>query len=302
MVPSRFFSPGKFLLTSEYMVLDGALALAVPTVPGQELFVTEEQSAENQIVWNAFHSDKLWLSVTVNFKNWEIISTNLPDSAAFVLKLLKIIQQDSGKFRSGYSYSFKTVLQFPADYGLGSSSTLINNLAQWAGMDPFSLNEAALGGSGYDIAVAQQKKAITYQLTEKGRSYLPVTYNPSFYSELLFVHLNRKQDSREGIRLYRSLEKNSSVIRFFSDLTEKIIAAETLSDFSKLMETHEHRLGCFLGLQPVKERLFPDIPVFVKSLGAWGGDFVLTSKFPGYETYFREKGFETLLGWEDLIG
>lgn len=32
------FSPGKLLLTSEYFVLDGALALAVPTIPGQEFF------------------------------------------------------------------------------------------------------------------------------------------------------------------------------------------------------------------------------------------------------------------------
>ena len=32
------FSPGKLLLTSEYVVLDGALALAVPTQWGQEFF------------------------------------------------------------------------------------------------------------------------------------------------------------------------------------------------------------------------------------------------------------------------
>ena len=38
---STIFSPGKLLLTSEYVVLDGALALAVPTKWGQEFFFDE---------------------------------------------------------------------------------------------------------------------------------------------------------------------------------------------------------------------------------------------------------------------
>lgn len=35
----KLFSPGKLLLTSEYVVLDGALALSVPTLAGQEFFL-----------------------------------------------------------------------------------------------------------------------------------------------------------------------------------------------------------------------------------------------------------------------
>ena len=35
------FSPGKLLLTSEYVVLDGALALAIPTKYGQDFLDNE---------------------------------------------------------------------------------------------------------------------------------------------------------------------------------------------------------------------------------------------------------------------
>jgi hypothetical protein len=36
----------------------------------------------------------------------------------------------------------------------------------------------------------------------------------------------------------------------------------------------------------IKDKCFKDCPSFVKSLGAWGGDFVLASKFGDYKNYF----------------
>jgi hypothetical protein len=41
-----------------------------------------------------------------------------------------------------------------------------------------------------------------------------------------------------------------------------------------------------LGIETVKDKHFRDCPSFVKSLGAWGGDFVLASKFGDYKNYF----------------
>ena len=38
------------------------------------------------------------------------------------------------------------------------------NLAKWAGIDAFELNEISLGGSGYDIAVAMEGTPVLYQL------------------------------------------------------------------------------------------------------------------------------------------
>jgi hypothetical protein len=47
---------------------------------------------------------------------------------------------------------------------LGTSSTLINNIAQWFGIDAYELLWKSFGGSGYDIASAQHNKPIVYQL------------------------------------------------------------------------------------------------------------------------------------------
>ena len=63
----------------------------------------------------------------------------------------------------------ETQLDFPKDWGLGSSSTLVNNVAQWANVNPFYIQQKVFGGSGYDIACAQKHNPITYQLIEQGQ-------------------------------------------------------------------------------------------------------------------------------------
>ena len=295
------FSHGKLLLTSEYVVLDGALALALPTKWGQEFFVSEHSDAKSLINWTALHQGKSWLSATIDYQNGEIVSTNIPESAAFILKvLMKVKELSAIQLKQDSSYSIKTDLQFPANFGLGSSSTLMNNLAQWAEIDAFELNETCLGGSGYDIAVAQEKSAILYQ-SQPERIVQKIDFNPSFKEDLIFIHLNQKQNSREGINLYRSKEKSPQLIYEFSDITKRVLQVQNLEEFSELMMLHEKKLSEFLGIETVKEKYFETCPSFVKSLGAWGGDFVLSSKFSGYQDYFSGKGFSSVFSYEDLI-
>ena len=296
-----FFSHGKLLLTSEYVVLDGALALALPTKWGQEFFVEEVNDGKSVITWNALHQQKPWLQIEIDYSESRIISTNLPDSAAFILKVIEKVRSLAQiKLPSDLSYTITTNLQFPADFGLGSSSTLMNNLAQWASVDAFELNESCLGGSGYDIAVAQAKTPILYQ-TQPVRNIQNVIFNPSFRDDLIFIHLNQKQDSREGINLYRSKIKSPKLIEAFSRLTKEVVHAQKLEEFSELMTLHENLLANFLEIETVKEKYFEHCPSFIKSLGAWGGDFVMTSKFQGYEDYFRGRGFASVFTYDELI-
>ena len=56
----------------------------------------------------------------------------------------------------------KTKLTFPKNWGLRTSSTLINNLAYWAKTNPYQLSENTFGGSGYDIACGQHNTPILY--------------------------------------------------------------------------------------------------------------------------------------------
>ena len=294
------FSHGKLLLTSEYVVLDGALALALPTKWGQEFFVSEQYDGKSLVNWTALHQGKSWLTATIDYQNGKVVSTNIPESAAFILKVLMKVKELSAIQLKQDSYSIKTDLQFPANFGLGSSSTLMNNLAQWAEIDAFELNETCLGGSGYDIAVAQEKSAILYQ-SQPQRIVQKIDFNPSFKNDLIFIHLNQKQNSREGINLYRSKEKSPQLIDEFSDITKRVLQVQTLEEFSELMMLHEKKLSEFLGIDAVKEKHFETCPSFVKSLGAWGGDFVMSSKFSGYQDYFLGKGFSSVFSYDDLI-
>lgn len=295
------FSPGKLMLTSEYFAIDGALVLAVPTRLGQEFFFEEKDDHRSLIFWEALHQNTPWLKAVIDYKTWQILETNIPASAEFILKTLQNVQQLSvTKFKNDFTYHLRTNLQFPADFGLGSSSTLMNNLAEWAEIDPFYLNTISLGGSGYDIAVAKEKSAILFQNKPEVR-YEKINFNPSFKNELIFIHLNQKQDSREGINLYKSKNKSQKLVDEFSDITKKILLCNELEMFSELMMIHERKISDFIEIPTVKEKIFSDCPVFVKSLGAWGGDFVMSAKFGGFKDYFWEKGFKTVFEWSDII-
>lgn len=298
---SRIFSPGKLMLTSEYVAVDGALVLAIPTKLGQELFYTENEDQKSLIFWEAYHQNRLWLKATIDYKNWKILETNDSKASEFILKTLKNVQNLSEiKLKSDTSYHIKTNLQFPSDFGLGSSSTLMNNLAEWANIDPFILNEISLGGSGYDVAVAKEKSAVLYSRFPE-RVYETIDFQPNFKDELIFIHLNQKQDSREGISHYRSKPTSTELINDYSALTKKIVNSQNLEEFSELMTIHEQKLSDFLETPTVKEKYFQDCPSFVKSLGAWGGDFVLASKFGDYQDYFKQRGFSKIFSWKNLI-
>jgi len=297
----EIYSPGKLMLTSEYFAVDGALVLAVPTKLGQEFFFEEKQDGKSIIFWEAYHQKKLWLKAVIDYKTWQILKTNIDQSAEFILKTLKNVQSLSEtKFKNTDTYHLKTNLQFPSDYGLGSSSTLMNNLAEWSEIDPFHLNSISLGGSGYDIAVANAKSAVLFQ-NKPEIHFEKINFNPKFKNELIFIHLNQKQDSREAIQLYRSKVKSQIVVDEFSNLTRNILLCNELENFSELMMIHEQKISDFIEIPTVKSRFFSDCPSFVKSLGAWGGDFVMSSKFAGFKDYFWGKGFTTVFEWNDLI-
>lgn len=297
----KIFSHGKLMLTSEYFAVDGALVLALPTKLGQEFFFEEKENASSLIFWEAYHENKLWLKVIIDYKNWQILESNIHSSANFILKVLQNVQKLSKtKLKGDDSYHLKTNLQFPANFGLGSSSTLMANLGEWSSIDAFELNSMSLGGSGYDIAVAKTGSAILYQ-NKPEIHFEKIKFEPNFSSELIFIHLNQKQNSREGINLYKSKIKSSALIEEISNITKKVINCRELSVFSSLMIKHEQIISDFIEIPTVSDLYFQNCPSFVKSLGAWGGDFVMSTKFVGYKDYFRDKGFTKIFDYKDLI-
>ena len=68
-----FYSNGKLLLTGEYVVLDGAKALAIPTKFGQYLSI--QKINEPKLIWESYtDTDELWLQVEFSLPRLRIES------------------------------------------------------------------------------------------------------------------------------------------------------------------------------------------------------------------------------------
>ncbi|MDY0780701.1 GYDIA family GHMP kinase [Tenacibaculum sp. IB213877] len=315
----RFYSNGKLLLTGEYVVLDGAKSLAIPTEFGQDLVV--EPIKEPQLIWGSFTNEgTCWFEASFDLPKLRLTSATFNSdkegSAEFIAETLQNILLEARKLSREFGTDFlqtesgfvvKTNLTFPQNWGLGSSSTLINNIASWANVNRFDLLWNAFSGSGYDIACAQNNSPIFYQLEDKKPKIETIDFNPSFADELFFIHLNQKQNSREGIAQYRKYQKERPLdsalgdINDISTLSDEFVNAKSANDLNKIIVEHERIISSIIKLDPVKNNLFSDYFGEVKSLGAWGGDFVLATGNSDTPKYFKEKGFNTILNYKEMV-
>jgi len=298
-----YYSNGKLLLTGEYVVLDGALALAVPTKFGQSL--TIEPISDKHIKWTSLGYNKaIWYKNTFNFDKGEFNSENDYKTSLMLLKVFESIKKLKPTFlNTNKGFQITTKLNFPQNWGLGSSSTLINNIANWVNVDAYKLLNLTFGGSGYDIACASHNSPITYLKKQSERFIKEVNFNPNFSDQLFFVHLNQKQNSREGIEHYNLNKGNiAKEIKEISSITLKMIISTTLDEFEKLIQKHELIISKITKQETVKSRLFDDYTFgSIKSLGAWGGDFVLVTGTKENMRYFESKGYKTILAFKNMV-
>lgn len=307
----HFYGQGKLLLTGEYFVLNGAKALALPTQVGQSLHVRYAQSFRPTLNWKSFDvRENLWLEANFEFWHFNCLDHDPPPQALMLQKVLRQARKQNSHFlRDDVDVFVETHLGFPLDWGLGSSSTFIYNVAQWAYTSPFELQFKTLGGSGYDIACAQSEGPIVYHKNQDDIKWEPIYFAPEFASNLYFVFLGTKQDSRQAIQTFdlRSSGQGQMMKQAgeeISRITETLSQGGSFDDFCSLVRDHEMIVSEAMGLERVKEKRFHDYWGEVKSLGAWGGDFVLaTSQRSEKETieYFKSKGHQVILPYRKLI-
>jgi len=298
----EFYSNGKLLVTGEYAILDGALGLAIPTKFGQSLSVT--QNTSGHLHWKSLDENgNIWFEGHFNLELLLVDSSSDAEISKTLLNTLQRAQDLNPNFLvDPHGYNVETKLDFPRNWGLGSSSTLINNIAQWADINPYNLLSKTFGGSGYDIACAQHYSPIVFRLENSQPKVDVVDFDPPFKEQLFFVYLNTKQNSREGISLYRQRSfDQATLINTVSDITLQFIECKELAAFEKLVVQHETLLSATLGLKTMKEKLFPEYPRTIKSLGAWGGDFILVTGDAQTSDYFKEKGYETIIPYSQMV-
>ena len=302
----EFYSNGKLLLTGEYVVLDGATALALPTRFGQSLRVVENDS--KQLKWCSFEGDSKWFELVLEIPDLTVVNIEPSDIETKkicdrLIDILRTINTLNPNFlRSGKGYDISTHMDFNRQWGLGTSSTLINNLALWAGVDPYKLLALTFGGSGYDIACASKDGPILYERSNSIPQTRRVQFDPSFKEKLFFVYLNKKQDSRAGIEAYRSKEFNrDKLMTEVSDISRQLVDCDDHDKFQEYLQLHEDLISQALELPKVQDVLFPDYPGKIKSLGAWGGDFVLATGSTGTTEYFMNKGYQTVIPYSEMV-
>jgi mevalonate kinase len=303
ILKKTFYSNGKLLITGEYLVLDGALALALPTRFGQDLVV--EESNNQEINWTSFDLDgSIWFEENLAFseitekKSFE----NQPEKNTLIAILHEAFRLNPSFINESKGYLVKTHLTFPKFWGLGTSSTLINNIAQWLAIDAFTLLKNSFGGSGYDIACAQNNTPILYRLVNGKPEVEKVVFHPNFTNQLYFVYLNKKQSSKTAIANY--YKKQNAVNQYITEIdtiTKTILDSENLKTLASEIEIHEKILSTILETKTVKDTLFSDFTGTIKSLGAWGGDFVLVISKENPTAYFKAKGYETILPYKEMI-
>ncbi|MDC6365578.1 MULTISPECIES: GYDIA family GHMP kinase [Flavobacteriaceae] len=298
----EFYSNGKLLLSGEYAILDGAMGLAIPTKYGQSLKITSNNI--KALHWKSLNEkNEIWFQAEFDLKHFEVISSSDKEASKTLSGLLLEAKRQNPDFLLGsLGVQVETKLDFPRDWGLGTSSTLINNLAQWAEVDAYQLLWNAFGGSGYDIACAQHNTPITYQLREGTPHVAKVNFEPSFKESLYFIYLNQKQSSKKAIASYKTKEFNKErLIQDVSLITQQMISASSLEEFEDLMEKHEILLSKILGVPTIKSKLFSDYPGAIKSLGAWGGDFIMVTGNEKTLSYFYDKGYRTHILFSKML-
>ncbi|MDP2526288.1 GYDIA family GHMP kinase [Maribacter dokdonensis] len=302
-MPTSFYSNGKLLLTGEYAILDGAKGLALPTKFGQYLSLSHSES-EN-FIWNSLdENDAVWFSSEFSKNRLETIHTSDPEVAHRLSQILVAAKKLNPLFSptTDEVNAVETKVTFPRDWGLGTSSTLIANIASWAEINPYELLEATFGGSGYDIACATHKTPITYQRNGFSPNIQEVSFKPNFEDRLFFVYLNEKKNSRDAITSYRNLNFNKTeLLSTINNITDKILSCTSLKEFEHLLNQHEKVLSKTLQVPTIKSALFADYSHTIKSLGAWGGDFVLAIGTEEDMVYFKNKGYHTVLPYQKMI-
>ena len=296
----EIYSSGKVLLTGEYIILNGALSLASPTKFGQHLKFEENQS--NLINWKSFNYDgNIWFECSIKNENLEIKSTSSKKISNTLIKIINHIRDYNPSFLKENGSDILTNLTFDKNWGLGSSSTLISNLAKLSGVDPYILNNKIFSGSGYDIACADSTSPIVYQLNKDQKTIDEVSFKPSFYEKIYFIYLNNKQSSISEIENYNKNRASDSIIKEISNITSTILQCNSIEEFNKLIASHELIISNLISKSTVKETLFKDFNGSIKSLGAWGGDMIMATSYDDPNKYFREKGYSTILKFEELL-
>ena len=296
----KISSPGKLLITSEYYVTKGSLALAIPTKFRQSLDFKYDNS--NRLKWKSYDKENdIWIDCEFELSNFKITKNKNKHSKTLQSILISANNINPEFLINNGGGLVTTQLNFSRKWGLGTSSTLINNISKWANIDPYELLWSNYKGSGYDIACALAKRPILYKLENNVPIVKSIQFSPDYTKNIFFIYLNKKQDSNKEIDKFFELKISKQTINKLSDLTLEFVNSKTLLDFQNCIIKHENIISKTLKVDTIKNMYFKDYEGQIKSLGAWGGDFILAAGPVNSKKYFYDKGYNTVLNYKEIF-
>jgi len=229
----------------------------------------------------------------------EIITTTDGKKALIIRDLLLEIRAGHPE-KFAQSLNFQCTTEFNRNFGLGTSSTLISLLSQWGDVDAYELLEKSFGGSGYDVAVATASGPFLYSVEDRLKDSISIP--SSLTNHILFVYLGKKQKSDQSVLRFQEIPTTEAQVEVMNDLIYRAATCYAIEEWEKLMEESENLLSEILQLPKVKEKLFSDYPYAVKSLGAWGGDFVMATcrDVEQAKAYFSERNYFPIYRYEEI--
>jgi len=302
----KHYSNGKFLISGEYLVLKGATALAVPLKPGQSLEVIPETNNDFHLRWIARVNNEFWFEAILDMDSLEVIESSDLEKARTLSELLKQAKALNPKvLKNTCGFDVITNAGFDINWGLGSSSTLTANVSLWFGVDPFKLHFKTSSGSGYDVACANAEGPIFYTLHDKVPTVELANFNPDFSEKLFFTYLGMKQKSENSIIESASRLRNKTAeIKRISEISRELTSTHDLEEFEYFINESEKIMSGVLGLPTIKEKAFKDFPGSVKSLGAWGGDFVMMTwqdTLENLRRYLQSKKLDVVFPFDEIV-
>jgi mevalonate kinase len=296
----KHFAPGKIMLTGEYAVFHGAPAIAFPTKMGQHFTWTESPS--EGLTWKSYDPNALWFEA-----HWDKMGKLLSCTDEDVAKNLETLFRGAQKLNpcfNPFKGSVETKLDFPREYGLGSSSTLICLIGKWAEVSPMELFLKNWKGSGYDVAVAMENHPIEFHYNKGAPTWQRINLQPNESQNWFFVYSNVKQSTYAEIDRIAD-KKLSDAQRASLEKIHRELKSNLDSDsWVELLSQHEAIISSFINKPSINEHFFDNEKYsgFAKSLGAWGGDFVLLYlENPSIELKPIEKKFPIVINWNNFL-
>lgn len=287
-------------------MLQGATAFAMPLKLGQSMEVKRGRGSD--IKWNALDADgKEWFKGVCSLFDMKFEKSSDESIANRLSQILNEACRLNSDFLSQwYGFKITTRLDFSRNWGFGSSSSLVYCIAQWADVEPYELYDRTFGGSGYDIACARADSPLLFTRKEEEINISYVDFDPPYSENMYFVYLGEKANSRDAIRHFDSRRNkiSSNSIASMSELSRSCAEANSLKEFTEVLSEVENLVAAELKLQRVQDTHFSDFDGIIKSLGAWGGDFVLAVSemdSDSVKSYFSAKGLPLVKSFDELV-